>query len=77
MKQTRKIKKHLIGKKPPSTVSKRDRVLFATGTIFLLSLLGWFSVTVVIPQKQRLRREQNMGMWEFKGTSVALSNRVL
>lgn len=70
MKQTQKIKKHLIGKKPPSTASKRDRVLFATGTIFLLSLLGWFSMTVVIPQKQRLRREQNMSMWNSKGRQL-------
>ena len=70
MKQTQKIKTRLIGKKPPSTISKKDKILFATAFIFLLSLLGWFSITVVIPQKQRLHREQNMSMWNSKGRQL-------
>ena len=65
-----KTKKQLIGKKQTSTISKKDKVLFATGSLFLLSLMGWFSISVVIPQKQRLLREQNMSMWNSKGRQL-------
>ena len=30
-------------------------------------MIGWFSIAVVIPQKQRQQREQNMSMWNSKG----------
>ena len=65
-----KTKKQLIGKKQTSIISKKDKVLFATGSLFLLSLMGWFSISVVIPQKQRLHREQNMSMWNSKGRQL-------
>ena len=70
MKQNKKTRKRLIGKKTKSTVSKKDKILFATGSVFLLSLIGWFSTAVVIPQKQRQHREQNMSMWNSKGRQL-------
>ena len=70
MNKSKQTNKQRIGKKPPSTISKRNRILFATVSVLLLSLLGWFSITVVIPQKQRLHREQNMSMWNSKGRQL-------
>ena len=70
MNKTKKRKKQLIGKKQTSTISKKDKILFATGSVFLLSLIGWFSISVVIPQKQRIHREQNMSMWNSKGRQL-------
>ena len=41
-----------------------------TGSFVLIVLIGWFSIMVIIPQKQRLQREQNMSMWNSKGRQM-------
>ena len=35
--------------------------------ILLISGIGWYTINVLIPQKQQMTREQNMRMWNAKG----------
>ena len=41
-------------------------LLLLIGT-FLISGIGWYTINVLIPQKQQMTREQNMRMWNSKG----------
>jgi hypothetical protein len=51
-------------------MTQKEKIMIWTGSFVLIVLLCWFSIMVIVPQKQRLQREQNMSMWNAKGRQM-------